>query len=160
MTRSEIVKKGWIKRRATFVPPMKGKKMSAESRAKMRAAWARRRALGLAHPRLGIRHTAETRARMSAISRERTPRGANHYAWQGGITPSRRAGRKIPGYKKWRRTIRERAGDACECCQCNRGKGRMIGHHIKSYAKNPALAVDPGNGAWLCDDCHKECHAN
>ena len=38
-SRSEAVKKAWIKRRETFVPPMKGKKMSEESRAKMSAAF-------------------------------------------------------------------------------------------------------------------------
>lgn len=128
--------------------------MSADSRRRMSEAAKRRPS-----NRLGKRHTEETRRLISERTRERTARGVEHYAWQGGITPKRRAGRKLPGYKAWRREVRERAGGVCECCLCDRGKCRMFAHHIHGYASHPELALDPENGAWLCDDCHRGAHA-
>jgi len=132
--------------------------MSEEARAKIRAAWARRAALGLPGPRLGIKHTDETRARISAASRERTPRGAEHYAWKGGRWDVQERHRKSPGYKSWRRAVRDNAGGYCEGCQCRRAK-RMHAHHLKGFATHPELRLDPSNGAWLCEDCHRAVHS-
>lgn len=65
----------------------------------------------------------------------------------------------MPGYKAWRREVRERAGRACEACQNDYGKGRMVAHHLIRYATAPEFATSVENGAWLCDDCHRMVHA-
>jgi hypothetical protein len=70
LTKSEKLKLAWEKRRATFVPPMKGKKMSDESGVKISAA-----AKARPSNRLGIKHTDETRALISKRTREGVPRG-------------------------------------------------------------------------------------
>ena len=132
----------------------KGSKMTAEQRARISAA-----KQGRPSGRTGKRHTAETRLLISIRTRERALRGADHPAWQGGITPESRNGRKVPGYKAWRREVRERAGRVCEACQNDQGKGRMVAHHLEGYATAPDLATSVENGAWLCDDCHRMVHA-
>lgn len=130
--------------------------MSDVQRETLKQGWARRRALGLPGPRLGIKHTTETKRKISAITRERTPKGSAHPHWKGGVTSEQRRDRKSPGYKTWRREVRENAGDICECCECNHGHGRMHAHHIKAFAIFPELRLTPLNGAWLCDDCHEQ----
>jgi 5-methylcytosine-specific restriction endonuclease McrA len=130
--------------------------MSEEAREKMRAAWARRIAAGTPSPRLGMRHSDDTRARISKRMKERTPRGAEHYAWRGGITPGQKKKRKGRRYYAWRDEVRFRADGRCECCQMIRDK--MFAHHLKPFATHPDLVLDPNNGAWLCGPCHVETH--
>lgn len=132
--------------------------MTDAQRAKLRAGWARRNAAGLPGSRLGIPQTAEARARISAATRERTPRGDQHYAWKGALAGEQQRNRKSPGYKSWRRAVKENAGGVCEACQ-NNHPGRMHAHHVKGFASHPELRLDVTNGAWLCDDCHREAHA-
>lgn len=127
--------------------------MSAESRRKMSIA-----AKNRLSNRIGKKHSAETRAKIAAVTLERTAKGEDHYAWKGGITTEQRRDRKSPGYKTWRRQVRENAGDACEACQYTRPR-RMHAHHIKSFATHPQLRIDPDNGGWVCDECHNEAHA-
>jgi 5-methylcytosine-specific restriction endonuclease McrA len=131
--------------------------MSEESRVKMRAAWARRRELGIRSPKLGVPRTTAEREAIAAVVRERTPRGSAHYNWKGGITPSQKRKRKGRRYYAWRSEVRARAAGSCEACQCERAP--MHAHHIKPFAEFPELRLDPENGAWLCSDCHREVHA-
>lgn len=131
--------------------------MTDEQRAKLRDGWARRRAAGLPGSRIGRPQSPEARARISAATRERTPKGDHHPGWKGGVTVEQRRDRKSPGYKTWRREVRERAGDRCECCMCIRTV--MYGHHIKGFAEHPELRLATDNGAWLCEFCHAEAHA-
>jgi hypothetical protein len=35
----------------------------------------------------------------------------------------------------------------------------MHAHHLVGYAAAPHLATIASNGAWLCDDCHREVHS-
>lgn len=151
-TRAKLIK-AWEKRRASFVPPMKGKKMSEESRKKMSDA-ARARPSN----RIGKKHTEETRRRISQIVSERAIRGADHYAWKGAQAVEQKKDRKSPGYKSWRKAVAKAAGGSCESCQ-SRHKGRMHAHHILGFSSHPELRLDPGNGAWLCDDCHVTVHS-
>lgn len=58
-------------------------------------------------------------------------------------------------YKAWRQGVIERAGYACESC----GRGGHHCHHIEPVAHNPARALDPSNGMYVCRSCHKEAHS-
>ena len=156
---NEKLRRYWAEKRATFISPLRGRKMSEEGKQKIRDAWARRKAAGIPSPRIGMRHSEATRKRISEILKINGVRGSRHYSWKGGITPERRKGRKIPGYKTWRAAVRENAGGHCEACHCDRGFKRMCAHHLVSYALHPELATDVSNGAWICDDCHRGCHA-
>jgi 5-methylcytosine-specific restriction endonuclease McrA len=59
-----------------------------------------------------------------------------------------------PEYARWRWNVRERAGGACERCA-------EVGHHAHHkvpVAHEPARALDPENGEYLCRRCHKAEH--
>lgn len=153
MSRSEIVRKAWIKRRATFVPPMKGKRMSDESRAKMSEA-----AKGRASPMKGKRHSIETRAKISAATRLKAARGEDAPGYIDGKGRERRGLRATPELKRWRYDVYLRDGFACRHCGDDRG-GNLHAHHIRSFANHPDLRFDVRNGVTLCDGCHEAVHA-
>jgi len=136
----------------------KGWKMSDEAKRKMRAAWARRKLSGLPHPRLGIKHTDECRARMSAIVRQRTQRGPNHYAWKGGTKVIKHGDRGTPEHRSWRKSVFERDEFTCNMCMVYTGGGNLEAHHIKAYADYPELRYVVDNGITLCKYHHKEVH--
>lgn len=142
----------WIKRRETFIPPMKGKQMSAESRQKMSEAAKRR-----ASNRIGKRHTAETRQKISAITRERTARGEQHYAYSHGQHQRNLEDRRSVEYQHWRDAVYARDGYTCQHCGDSRG-GNLQAHHIQPYAEFPELRYDVANGLTLCRDCHERVH--
>ncbi len=150
-TRAKI-RKAWEIRRLTFVPPMKGKKMSEESRRKMSEA-----AKNRPSNRVGKKHTAETKARIAAISRERTPRGEAHHAFSHGKHQRDRCDRRTPEYGQWRDAVYRRDEYTCQHCGDSKG-GNLQAHHVKPYADHPELRFDVANGITLCRDCHERVH--
>jgi len=152
MSRSEIVKKAWIKRRETFVPPMKGKQMSAESRLKMSLA-----KIGKPSHRIGVPHTIETRKLISLRTRERTPRGRDCHSFKDGKLSERRGERFSPEYKRWRYDVFVRDHFTCQKCGDKRG-GNLRAHHVKPFATHPELRFDTSNGVTYCDQCHDDEH--
>jgi len=151
--RSEAAKRGWIKRKPTFIPPMKGKKMSADSRLKMSASAKKR-----GSNRTGARHSIETRAKISATVRERTPRGPKCHSFKDGLLAERRDQRFSQQYKRWRYDVFLRDGFACQRCGDARG-GNLIAHHIKEFATHPRLRFEVSNGLTVCGKCHKAIHS-
>lgn len=152
MTRSEIVKKAWEKRRETFVPPMKGKRMSDESRAKMSAA-----AKARPSNRLGKKHSDETRAKISAKTRENAARGEDAPGYIDGKGVERRGLRASAELKRWRYDVFRRDGFACSHCGDDTG-GNLNAHHIRHFATHPELRFDTRNGITLCIGCHNLAH--
>jgi 5-methylcytosine-specific restriction endonuclease McrA len=150
-TRAKL-RKAWEARRLTFVPPMKGKKMSDESRRKMSEAAKRR-----GSNRTGKRHTPETRAKIAAITRERTARGESHYAYTHGKHQRDKSDRRSAEYRQWRDAVYRRDNYTCRHCGDSRG-GNLQAHHVKPYASNPELRYAVGNGLTLCQDCHERLH--
>lgn len=94
------IKEAWKARKATFVPPMKGKKMSEESRKKMSEAAKKR-----GSNRTGKKHTEETRKIISEKTRERTARGENHYNYKHGEAQRKSNDRRKAEYKVWRESV-------------------------------------------------------
>jgi len=130
----------------------KGEKMSAASRAKMSAA-----AKARPSNRIGKKHTLETRAKISAITRERTPRGKNAPGYIDGKGLERRGSRLSPDLKRWRYDIFNR--DGFSCCHCGDDTGgNLNAHHIRPFAKHPDLRFDVRNGVTLCVGCHGLAH--
>lgn len=142
----------WVERRKTFVPPMKGKKMSQESRKKMSESAKK-------HPgnRLGIKHTLETRAKISAKTRVNTPRGEECHSYKDGKLAERRDQRFLMLYKRWRYDVFMRDQFTCQRCGDTKG-GNLRAHHIKPFAQFPELRFVVSNGITLCDSCHKKEH--
>lgn len=153
MDRSESAKIGWLKRRATFVPPMKGKKMSEESRRKMREA-----AKARPSNRIGKKHTVETRQKISEITRERALRGDRCHSYKDGKAAERRGKRGDQEVRRWRFDVFARDGFCCAHCGDDRGRN-LNAHHIKPWADYPELRFEVGNGITLCKSCHWLCHA-
>lgn len=151
-SRSEAVKKAWIKRRETFVPPMKGKKMSEESRAKMSAA-----AKARPSNRLGKKHSEETRKKISQVTREKALRGEDCPSYVDGRVAERMSLRFSPEMKRWRYDVFSRDGFCCCHCGDDRG-GNLNAHHIKPFAEYPDLRLDVDNGITLCEPCHFLAH--
>jgi hypothetical protein len=151
-SRSEIVRKAWLKRRLTFVPPMKGKKMSDETRRKMSAA-----AKARPSNRIGKKHSLETRAIISQRTRERAARGEAAPGYIDGKGHERRGLRHTAELKRWRYDVFTRDGFACCHCGDNRG-GNLHAHHIKPFATYPDLRFVIENGITLCEPCHWLAH--
>ena len=146
------------------IPPEKQKKrgpssgkQTEEGHRRMKAGWARRKAAGLPGPRLGIKHTIETRIKISAITRERTPRGKDCPSFKDGKAVERRGERFSAEYKRWRFDVYSRDEFACQLCGDDKG-GNLIAHHILGFADFPALRFYVPNGITVCEDCHKEIH--
>lgn len=139
----------WKKRRETFVPPFKGKKMSKESRRKMSESAKKRRS-----NRTGKKHTPETKAKISQIVRERTPRGKNHYNYKHGQSQRNRDDRRKIEYQDWRDAVFLRDNYTCQKCGDSKG-GNLRAHHIKPFATHPKLRFDISNGLTLCHICHE-----
>lgn len=146
------IREAWKKRRETFVPPMKGKKMSKESRRKMSEAAKRRPS-----NRTGKTHSLETRAKISAASRARSPRGPDAPSYKDGKLAERRDQRFSLQYKRWRYDVFLRDEFTCQCCGYSRG-GNLVAHHIKPFADHPGLRFDVDNGITVCRICHQELH--
>lgn len=153
MSRSEIVKKAWLKRRATFVPPMKGKRMSDESRAKMSAA-----AKARPSNRTGKTHSVEARGKISAATRARTPRGERAPGYIDGKGKERRGLRSSPELKRWSYDVKLRDGFICRHCGDDNG-GNLHSHHIRHFSTDADLRLDIRNGVTLCHACHWLVHA-
>lgn len=116
---------------------MLGKKMSAESREKVRSA-------KLKNP---------TRYWLGKKRHDIT--GEKCHLWKGGITPENQKVRTSAKYKNWRRKVFERDGYACQKCGDSRG-GNLNAHHIKSFSVFLELRFDVSNGVTLCESCHRK----
>lgn len=153
LTKSEKLKLAWEKRRETFIPPMKGKKMSAESRAKMSAA-----AKARPSNRLGKKHSEETKRKISEITRQRALRGPDAPGYIDGKGVERRSERASERAKRWRYDVMSRDGWMCVHCGDGSG-GNLQAHHRKEWAEYPELRYDVNNGITLCRACHWLAHA-
>lgn len=58
-----------------------------------------------------------------------------------------------PEYSKWRKEVKERDNNQCQWPGCGSHK-RLQVHHIKTWAKYPALRFTTANGITLCRKCH------
>ena len=143
------MREAWKERRLTFVPPMKGKRMSEESRQKMSESAKKRPS-----NRIGKKHTDETRKKISEVTRERTARGENHYNYSHGKSCRNLDGRRRQEYTIWRNAVFQRDHYTCQKCEDNKG-GNLRAHHIKPYAEYPELRYDIDNGITLCHTCHE-----
>lgn len=139
----------WEKRRETFVPPFKGKKLSKEMRQKISES-----SKGRVGNRKGIKHTPETRAKISRITRERTARGKDHYNYKHGKSRRNLNDRRKIEYQDWRKAVFERDNYTCQKCGDNRG-GNLRAHHTKPFAEYPKLRFDVSNGMTFCHTCHE-----
>jgi hypothetical protein len=63
--------------------------------------------------------------------------------------------RDSPEVRQWRATVLERDGFACVSCGAT---DHLEAHHIVRWVDNPALRVEPENGATLCRLCHQNEH--
>lgn len=94
--------------------------------------------------------TCSEECRRSAVS-QRQKGDKSHY-WQGGKTAETRLIRTRREYDEWRTTVYVRDDYTCQLCG-ERG-GKLSAHHIKPFAKEPALRLDVANGITLCWPCH------
>ncbi len=139
--------------RKAIPSPMKGRKHTAEARARMSAGQ-----LGRVGPWLGKKLSFETRAKISAATRANTPRGAACHSYRDGKHVERVGERFTDKYKQWRYDVMLRDRFTCRHCGDARG-GNLHAHHIKPFATHPELRLELSNGITLCKVCHKKVHA-
>ena len=58
-----------------------------------------------------------------------------------------------PAYKEFRKAVLKRDGYCCQWPKCGSVQ-RLRVHHIRTWAKHPALRFIVGNGITLCYTCH------
>ena len=82
-------------------------------------------------------------------------KGAAHPKYKGNVV-ARREGMSRYEYKKWRLAVYQRDGYVCQDCK-TRG-GRLVAHHIKTWADHRELRYEVSNGITLCEACHDKRH--
>jgi len=141
---------------------MLGKKHSEEARRKM------------SESQKGKHHTEEAKRKISEALKgkrqykmtdeirekiSKAKKGCNskekHWNWQGGISENNRRSNRNKD-KKFRFSILIR--DNFTCLMCGKVGGKLIVHHLKSWAKYPVLRYEKNNGITLCRECHKIIH--
>ena len=121
---------------------------------------------GLTSGMKGKRHSAEVRAKMSKSKRGEN-NGENHYNWKGGISVIDRRIRHLPDYKEWRNAIFKRDSWTCRVCSVNGVyvTAHHIKSFSKIIKENNIIDIlsarqcvelwNLDNGVTLCEDCHK-----
>ena len=112
---------------------------------------------GRPNGRAGKKHTAETKRKISAVTRERTPRGEAAPGYIDGKGVERRGLRSSANLKRWRYDVFRRDEFACAHCGDDTG-GNLNAHHIRPFAEFPDLRFDVRNGITLCVGCHALAH--
>ena len=83
--------------------------------------------------------------------------GKNHPNYNPNLTDEEREkGRICPGLGKWKKDVRERDNNTCQCC--GKTEGKLCAHHIENYADNKELRIVVLNGILLCKNHHKKFH--
>lgn len=86
---------------------------------------------------------------------KKLPTGEKANNWKGGISRAYKNGYYSEEYKEWRKKVFERDNYKCQGKDCAEPEIKYVtAHHIKSFAKYPALRYDPSNGITLCEECH------
>ena len=151
----------------------KGKKMSEETKIKMRNSHLGRKYkpmseqgrenIRIAH--LGYKTPEETKKKLSEANKgiKRTEAQKKHLSeihkgeknpqWKGGVTPAYKMIRDSPEYKLWRAAVFER--DNYTCIWCGKRDKTIQADHIKPFSLFPELRFAIDNGRTLCYDCHK-----
>lgn len=112
------------------------------------------RARTLSRERMLKRGTAHLNTPQTHLKQRLAILGANHWNWQGGITPENRRRRNLQEARDWRKAIFERDNYTCQIC-LKRG-GYLQADHIKPWSLYPDLRLELSNGRTLCRDCHKQ----
>lgn len=85
--------------------------------------------------------------------------GENNPSWNPNLTDEDRANNRCSkegNQEDWRKQVYERDDYTCQCCG-QRG-GRLNAHHLDGYNWCVEGRFDVGNGATLCENCHKTFH--
>lgn len=82
--------------------------------------------------------------------------------WKGDDAITRRDGRELPQYRKWRKSIYDRDLYTCQCCGIKSRKGVSVNleaHHIYDWKNHVDKRYDVDNGITFCDKCHQLFHS-
>jgi len=86
-------------------------------------------------------------------------RGENHWHWiadRSKVKPCGNNASYRPLIGTWRRDVLLRDEYICQICHDK--NGRLIAHHIASWADFPDKRYDINNGMTVCTDCHTFIH--
>lgn len=76
--------------------------------------------------------------------------------WKGGVTPLQIQLRQSLEYAIWRIEVLKKDNFTCRLCK-KRG-GKLVAHHLNSFANFPELRFSTDNGIVLCRGCHSKLH--
>ena len=152
---------GFQKGHKLFMNPenLKGRKFSAETKAKMSASRMGRVFSQETKDKISKAHVgkkiSETHRINLSISHIGTNSGEKHYLWKGGKNSETKRARNSYEYQQWRTAVFQRDNYTCIWCGNNKS-GNLNADHIKQFAYFPELRFDINNGRTLCIDCHKK----
>ncbi len=142
---------------AQSLPPNRGRRLSAATKAKLSAA-----RMGKPAPK-----PPGFGEKLSKCCALRGVYGAAHPSWKGGYSPFNRAIRRSKPYRRWRQAVYRQDGFTCQHCG-DQTRGNLQAHHKKKLsvilrehdirdidkAEQCAELWDVGNGITLCRRCH------
>lgn len=152
MTKRQRLIEGWKIRKPSFVPPMKGKHHTEETKQKLREA-----NTGKPGYWRGKRLPIETRRKISATVSGKVARGKDHYAFSHGRAQRTLRERQNEKYVQWRREVFHRDNYTCQHCGDNSG-GNLEAHHKDGFTEYEQKRFDIDNGITLCQSCHDIVH--
>lgn len=103
-------------------------------------------------------YTPEQIRHISEGTKRNALRGPDNPAWKGGIVRLIDEDRQTSQYSEWRTAVFRRDNYTCQICEQIGGK--LVAHHIKSYADFPELRFEVNNGITLCRSDHSRLHNN
>lgn len=114
----------------------------------------RREKLKISH--IGYKHSEKTLQKMIKNNWMNGRTGERHPNWDAEKTnEQRKQGHSVPGIGRWKRLVRKRDENTCQCCGV---RENLCAHHKDNFADFIEQRTNIDNGVLLCENCHHLFH--
>lgn len=101
-----------------------------------------------------------TRPHGETLKMRGSVKGDKNPSWKGGVTPERQRIYRTSEWVELVKFIYKRDNYKCQRCGTEHNRqNKLHAHHLRSWADNPHLRLEPSNIITLCDSCHLWVHS-